>query len=105
MIQITFTSVADALPEFKDHSSSYGGEWYSDWLYIVTRHGEIYSSRLAAAGKKDAKPVAERFALMTWKWTGLSGTDYHHNTVARSPVIAWAYATDIEKAARKQEGE
>lgn len=103
MIHVTFTHVTESLPEFKDHSSSYGGEWYSDWVYILTRHGEIISSRLVAPGKIDEKPVAEKYALMAWKWTGLSGTDYFHKSVAHSPVVAWAYKTSVKDAARSQQ--
>ena len=102
MIQIAFTPIAEGLPEFRHHSNSYGGTWDSDWLYVLTSQGEIVSSRLRAHGKEDAKPVPDQFELMRWKWTGLSNSGYQYKSVANSPVIAWAYATNIKDAARKQ---
>lgn len=102
MIQIAFTPIAEGLPEFRHHCNSYGGTWDSDWLYILTSHGEIMPSRLTAHGKADAKPVADKFELMRWEWTGLAGSDYCYRSVASSPVIAWAYAADTKATARKQ---
>lgn len=98
MIQIAFTHITEGLPEFTHHSSSYGGTWDSDWLYVLTSQGEIFSSRLTASGKADAKPIADKFALMCWKWTGLNGSDYIYKSVASSPVIAWAYRATTKDA-------
>lgn len=101
MIQIAFTPITEGLPEFTHHSSSYGGTWDSDWLYVLTSQGEIFSSRLTASGAADAKPIADKFALMCWKWTGLANTDYFYQSVSGSPVIAWAYRTATKNAAQR----
>ena len=105
MILLAFTPVNEALPEFKHYSSSYAGRWYSDWLYILTRHGEIYPSRLNASGGKDAKPIVEAGSLAVWVWEGLNNTGYSNKSVAYSPVVAWACVSDIEATSRRLEKE
>ena len=105
MINLTFTPVDESLPELVEFSSSYAGSWKSNWVYIITKSGEIESARLSVSGNRP-KPVGQDIRE-GGKWEGCLRDHYPpYRMVKYSPVIGWAYKADIRElaAARKQGG-
>ena len=103
MINLIFTPVDESLPELVEFDSSYAGSWNSDWVYIITKRGEIESARLSVSGNRP-KPVGQDI-LEGGKWESCLSDYYtHHRMVKYGPVIGWAYKSDIRElaAARKQ---
>ena len=108
MIHLTFIPIDESLPELIKFDSSYSGAWLSDWVYILTKSGAIESARLSVSGNRP-KPVDQE-VREGGQWDGCLRDRYPlHEAVKCSPVIGWAYKSEIrrEAAARaaQKEGE
>lgn len=77
----------DELPELIEHSTSYGGEWLSDWVVGFTQDGTCSTLRLRVPGGSDEKERAQNSARLAG-FFGV-GSIYAYN------YVAWAYKKEI----------
>lgn len=95
VVCIPFTRRAKELPDTPHYSSSYGGQWSSDWCVGVTVDGRIQPTKLVlSASAKEALTNGEMpssdWPFVNWK-----------NHAAES-VVAWAYVADVRAALAAQ---
>lgn len=95
VVCIPFTRRAKELPATPHYSSSYGGQWSSDWCVGVTVDGRIKPTKLVlSASAKEALTNGEMpssdWPFVNWK-----------NQAAES-FVAWAYVADVRAALAAQ---
>lgn len=85
-LTIRFYSVKESLPDAKHYSSSYGGQWSSDYCVVIDVNGRVSTRRMVVSGSVKEEIEAGRRPLSHWF------------AAERQIVAAWAYCADINTA-------
>src|SRR5690606_17194198 len=86
-LSINFHLVEDGLPDAVHHSTSYGGQWTSDWCVVLETDGSIETARRTVSEIEKDEFGNRQNPHRPWR--GSDGTNR---------VVAWAYAAEVRAA-------
>lgn len=78
----------DELPVLTHYSSSYGGQWSSDWIVVFTPGSDIRTTKYIVAWSTDGEPVSDS-ARKSGNIGKAPWYRFHKNS-------AWCYSKDVE---------
>lgn len=83
---LCFRMAAQEFPDPKNYSTSYGGQWDSDWCVVFTADGSAGVTRLTVADSmKDFYCANPGRMYPPWRQGG-------------NAVVAWAYLSELRAA-------
>ena len=90
-MNLVFHKFTDKLPDVPHRSSSYGGQYYSDWIMVISPNGSVDVHQFTV-GKSihNNDPVTEEEKWLLGHLRQSCWSRFHHNSV-------WAYTKDIQK--------
>jgi hypothetical protein len=89
MMDLKLKQFKDELPDLTRWSSSYGGQWTSDWIIVITPDADTKTDRFIVSWSIENQPATEEAKRLN----GKVGTHPWRNM----ENCAWAYCKDVSE--------